>query len=42
VWAAGGILLMHGRPSTAGMLPGIIDRLRAVGLEPTTLSETLR
>jgi peptidoglycan/xylan/chitin deacetylase (PgdA/CDA1 family) len=41
-WAAGGILLMHGRPATAGMLPGIIDRLRAVGLEPTTLSETLR
>lgn len=40
--AAGGILLMHGRPATAGMLPGIIDRLRAVGLEPTTLSETLR
>ncbi|GIW00213.1 polysaccharide deacetylase family protein [Roseiflexus sp.] len=41
-WADGGILLMHGRSSTAGMLPGIIDRLRAVGLEPTTLSETLR
>ncbi|MDW8145445.1 MAG: polysaccharide deacetylase family protein [Roseiflexaceae bacterium] len=41
-WAAGGILLMHGRPATAGMLPGVIDRLRAVGLEPTTLSETLR
>lgn len=40
--AAGGILLMHGRPATAGMLPGIIDRLRAVGLEPTTLSDTLR
>ncbi len=40
--AAGAILLMHGRPATAGMLPGIIDRLRAVGLEPTTLSETLR
>lgn len=40
--AAGGILLMHGRPATAGMLPDIIDRLRAAGLEPTTLSETLR
>jgi len=40
--AAGGILLMHGRPATAGMLPGIIDRLRAMGLEPATLGETLR
>ncbi len=40
--AAGGILLMHGRPATAGMLPGVIDRLRTAGLEPTTLSETLR
>jgi peptidoglycan/xylan/chitin deacetylase (PgdA/CDA1 family) len=41
-WASGGILLMHGRPATASTLPGIIDRLRAAGLEPTTLSETLR
>ncbi len=41
-WASGGILLLHGRPATAGALPGIIDRLRAAGLEPTTLSETLR
>jgi len=41
-WASGGILLLHGRPATAGALPGIIDRLRAAGLEPTTLGETLR
>jgi peptidoglycan/xylan/chitin deacetylase (PgdA/CDA1 family) len=40
--ASGGILLLHGRPATAGALPGIIDRLRAAGLEPTTLGETLR
>lgn len=41
-WASGSILLLHGRPATAGALPGIIDRLRASGLEPATLSETLQ
>lgn len=40
--AYGGILLMHGRPSTVTELPGWLDRLVAAGLEPTTLSETLR
>lgn len=40
--AAGGILLLHGRAATAGMLPEIIDRLRALGLEPASLGETLR
>ena len=38
----GGILLMHGRLETAARLSGWIDQLQALGLEPTTLSETLR
>ncbi|MGQ9548790.1 MAG: hypothetical protein ACUVSY_06970 [Roseiflexus sp.] len=37
-----GILLLHRRPATAGVLPGIIDRLCAAVLEPATLSETLQ
>ena len=40
--ASGGILLMHGRPSTVAALPGWLDRLTAQGFRPTTLTETLR
>jgi peptidoglycan/xylan/chitin deacetylase (PgdA/CDA1 family) len=40
--AQGGILLMHGRPSTIAALPGWLDRLAAIGLQPTTLGDTLR
>jgi peptidoglycan/xylan/chitin deacetylase (PgdA/CDA1 family) len=40
--AQGGILLMHGRPSTVAALPGWLDRLAAMGLQATTLSDTLR
>jgi hypothetical protein len=38
----GGILLMHGRPSTVESLPEWIDRLIAMGLQPTTLGEVLK
>jgi peptidoglycan/xylan/chitin deacetylase (PgdA/CDA1 family) len=38
----GGILLMHGLPDTAAALGGWIDQLKAAGLTPTTLGETLR
>lgn len=40
--AAGAILLMHGRASTVRALPGWLDRLSELGLQPGTLSETLR
>jgi peptidoglycan-N-acetylglucosamine deacetylase len=43
--AAGGngaILLMHGRDSTVARLPGWLDQLQALGLQPATLSEVLR
>jgi hypothetical protein len=40
--AQGGILLMHGRASTVAALPGWLDRLAAMGLQPTTLGDTLR
>jgi peptidoglycan/xylan/chitin deacetylase (PgdA/CDA1 family) len=38
----GGILLMHGRPETVAALPGWLDRLAAIGLQATTLTDTLR
>jgi peptidoglycan/xylan/chitin deacetylase (PgdA/CDA1 family) len=38
----GGILLMHGRAETVAALPGYLDRLAAMGLQATTLSDTLR
>jgi peptidoglycan-N-acetylglucosamine deacetylase len=38
----GGILLMHGRPETVASLPGYLDRLAAIGLQATTLTDTLR
>jgi peptidoglycan/xylan/chitin deacetylase (PgdA/CDA1 family) len=38
----GGILLMHGRYSTVDELPGWLDRLAAIGLQPTTLGEILK
>jgi len=38
----GGILLMHGRPETVTSLPGWLDRLAAIGLQATTLTDTLR
>lgn len=38
----GGILLMHGRPETVAALPGWLDRLSAIGLQATTLTDTLR
>ena len=38
----GGILLMHGRPETVAALPGWLDRLSAMGLQATTLTDTLR
>ena len=40
--AYGGILLMHGRPTTVDSLGGYIDQLKAMGLTPTTLGEVLR
>jgi len=40
--ANGGILLLHGRAFTVAALPGWLDRLVALGLEPTTLTDTLR
>jgi len=40
--ANGGILLLHGRSSTVAVLPDWLDRLVALGLEPTTLTDTLR
>jgi peptidoglycan/xylan/chitin deacetylase (PgdA/CDA1 family) len=40
--ANGGILLMHGRASTVAALPGWLDRLVALGLQPTTLGDTLK
>jgi len=40
--ANGGILLLHGRSSTVDALPGWLDRLAARGLQPTTLTDTLR
>lgn len=39
--AYGGIVLLHGRASSAAALPEWIDQLVAAGLEPTTLSATL-
>ncbi len=38
---AGSIILMHDRDKTVAALPGIIDGLRARGLEPVTLTEVL-
>jgi peptidoglycan/xylan/chitin deacetylase (PgdA/CDA1 family) len=38
----GGILLMHGRPETVAALPSWLDRLSAIGLQATTLTDTLR
>jgi len=40
--AHGGILLMHGRASTAAALPGWLDQLATIGLQPTTLGDVLR
>jgi peptidoglycan/xylan/chitin deacetylase (PgdA/CDA1 family) len=40
--AGGGILLMHGRGSTVEALPGWLDRLAGLGLQPTTLGEVLK
>lgn len=40
--AAGAILLMHGRASTVRALPGWLDRMSELGLQPGSLSETLR
>jgi peptidoglycan/xylan/chitin deacetylase (PgdA/CDA1 family) len=42
VEANGGILLMHGRASTVESLPGWLDRLAELGLQPTTLGEVLK
>ncbi|HEX9371299.1 MAG TPA: polysaccharide deacetylase family protein, partial [Roseiflexaceae bacterium] len=38
----GAILLMHGRAESVAALPGWLDRLAALGLQPTTLGDTLR
>jgi len=38
----GGILLMHGRPTTVAALPDWLDRLSGMGLQATTLTDTLR
>jgi peptidoglycan/xylan/chitin deacetylase (PgdA/CDA1 family) len=38
----GGILLMHGRPETVASLPDWLDRLTALGLQATTLTDALR
>jgi hypothetical protein len=40
--ASGGILLMHGRASTVESLPGWLDRLAQLGLQPSTLGEVLK
>jgi peptidoglycan/xylan/chitin deacetylase (PgdA/CDA1 family) len=40
--ANGAILLMHGRADAADALNGWLDRIEALGLRVTTLSETLR
>ena len=40
--ANGGILLMHGRHGTIEAMPGWLDQLAALGLQPATLGETLR
>jgi peptidoglycan-N-acetylglucosamine deacetylase len=40
--ANGGILLLHGRPSSVAALPGWLDQLAALGLQPATLGEVLR
>jgi peptidoglycan/xylan/chitin deacetylase (PgdA/CDA1 family) len=40
--AQGAILLMHGRPATAAALPGWLDQLATLGLQPTTLGDVLR
>lgn len=40
--ARGGILLMHGRPGTVAALPGWLDQLGAIGLQPVPLGEALR
>jgi len=40
--ARGAILLIHGRQSSAAALPGYLDRMKALGLQPTTLSAVLR
>jgi peptidoglycan/xylan/chitin deacetylase (PgdA/CDA1 family) len=40
--AKGGILLVHERPASVAALPGWLDRLAALGLQPTTLTDTLR
>ena len=37
----GGILLMHGRYSTVDALPGWLERLTSLGLQPTTLGDVL-
>lgn len=37
----GAILLMHQRASTAASLPGWLDQLEALGLQPVSLSEVL-
>jgi peptidoglycan/xylan/chitin deacetylase (PgdA/CDA1 family) len=38
----GGILLMHGRPETVTLLPSYLDRLEALGLKATTLTDAVR
>ncbi len=38
---AGSIVVLHAIPDTASALPGLIDALRARGLEPVTLEELL-
>jgi peptidoglycan/xylan/chitin deacetylase (PgdA/CDA1 family) len=38
----GGILLMHGRRETVAALPGYLDRLAALGLQATTLTDAVR
>jgi peptidoglycan/xylan/chitin deacetylase (PgdA/CDA1 family) len=40
--ANGAILLLHCRPASVDALPGWLDQLAAIGLQPTTLGETLR
>lgn len=40
--ARGAILLLHGRHNSAAALPGYLDRMKALGLQPTTLSAVLR
>jgi peptidoglycan/xylan/chitin deacetylase (PgdA/CDA1 family) len=40
--ANGAILLLHCRPASVDALPGWLDQLAAIGLQPTTLGQTLR